>query len=177
MGSLDDQNGDGARDIVIGDWRESNDEGRVHIIDGDTIGTAGVATTLTAGVVLSELRRSDANGEFSVAILNNSDASDPDIDGDGREDLVIAGRVANTTQAALHVWFGPLAPGVQAPAAPDLVITGPASFAANPPSNNSPAMSGAWVDVNNDGLDDICWADWTSNGLDGGLQVLWDDGN
>lgn len=177
MSSIDDQNGDGARDIVIGDWREGNDQGRVHIFDGDTVGTAGIATNATPGVVIAEMQRSDTSGVFGAAIVNNSDGSDPDVDGDGREDLVVAGRIPNTAQAALFIWFGPIGAGVQNPPAPNLVITGPASFAGQPPSAGSPGITAAWTDVNNDGLDDICWADWTSNGLDGGMQVLWDDGN
>ena len=177
MTSIDDQNGDGARDLVIGDWREGNDQGRVHIIDGDTLGTGGVALNTTPGIVIAEMQFNDTSGVFGVAIGNNASSSDPDIDGDGREDLVVAGRIPSTTQAALFVWFGPIPPGVQNPPAPNLVITGPASFSAQPPASGGPSVSALWADVNNDGLDDICWGDWTSNSSDGGIQVLWDDGN
>ena len=85
-------------------------------------------------------------------------------------------RNAAATQAVLDVWFGPVAPGTRAPN-PDHVITGPASFAGARPTNGGTAITAIWAgDVNADGLDDVCWADWTSNALDGAFQLLWDDG-
>ena len=61
---------------------------------------------------------------------------------------------------------------------PDHVVDGPASFQGTISSNGGSPITAIWAgDVNADGLDDICWSDWTSAGLDGGLQVLWDDGN
>ena len=59
------------------------------------------------------------------------------------------------------------------------------SQSADPPSSAPPplrrvgstAITAIWAgDVNADGLDDVCWADWTSNALDGAFQLLWDDG-
>lgn len=180
MGSIADQNGDGARDILIGDYRFQADNGIAYIIDGDTIGTNGTADTTAPGVALTAIAgpAGAQPAQFGMAILNDAASGAPDVDGDGIEDLVIAGRAAGSTQAVLDVWFGPIGAGVQNPPAPNYVITGPASFQSAIPGNGGSPITAIWAgDVNADGLGDICWADWTSASLDGGLQVLWDDGN
>lgn len=179
MSSIADQNGDGAREIVMGDARFQADNGIVYIIDGDTIGTAGVADTTTAGVVLTSIAPAAGGqpAQFGMAVGDNAYGGSPDVDGDGIEDLVVAGRAVGSTQGVLDIWFGPIGAGVQNPAAPNHVVTGPASFTSPIPGNGGSPVTATWVDVNADGLTDICWADWTSASGDGGLQVLWDDGN
>jgi hypothetical protein len=180
MGSIADQNGDGAREIVMGDYRFQADSGIAYIIDGDTVGIAGIADTIAPGVVLTTFAPSGAAiaPQFGMAVLNDANAAGPDVDGDGIEDLVIAGRATGTNQAVLNVWFGPVGAGIQSPPAPNHVITGPATFVSGPPGNGGSPITAIWAgDVNADGLGDICWADWTSASQDGGLQVLWDDGN
>ena len=179
MGSIADQNGDGARDIVMGDYRLQADNGAAYIIDGDTIGTAGTADTTAAGVVLTTIAPSAGAqpAQFGMAVLNNANGGAPDVNADGIEDLVIAGRVPNSTQAVLNVWFGPVGAGVQSPPAPNYVVTGPATFQSTIPGFGGSPLTAIWAgDVNADGLGDICWADWTSASQDGGLQVLWDNG-
>jgi len=178
VGSIEDQNGDGAREIVIGDFRSGSDAGVVFVIDGNTLGTAGVAATDAPGVVLTELYNASVTPapQLGMAVLNDANAANADLDGDGFEDLIVAGRVAGSTQAALNVWFGPLPTGLLVSPTPDRVIPGPASFLGTRPGIGGSAISAIWAgDVNGDGLDDICWADWTSNAGDGGLQILWDD--
>ena len=181
MGSIADQNGDGARDLVMGDYRFQADNGIVYIIDGDTVGTAGTADINAPGVALTAIAGPAGTmpSQFGMAVLNNARGGvAPDVDGDGVEDLIIAGRAAGTSQAVLNVWFGPIGSGVQSPPAPHHVITGPASFQSAIPGNGGTPISAIWAgDVNADGLGDICWADRTSDGRDGGLQLLWDDGN
>ena len=179
MGSIADQNGDGAREILIGDYRFQADNGIVYVIDGDTVGTNGTADTNAPGVALTAIAgpAGAQAAQFGMAVLNNNYSPAPDVDGDGIEDLVIAGRAPGSTQAVLDVWFGPIGAGVQNPPAPNHVITGPASFTSSIPGNGGSPITAIWCgDVNADGLRDICWADWTSAALDGGLQVLWDDG-
>jgi hypothetical protein len=78
------------------------------------------------------------------------------------------------------VWFGN-----QIPAIADIVVgsanhvvTAPDVFqaAAIGDSDGSP-ITATWVgDVNGDGLEDMCWADWSANGRDGAFVVLYDDG-
>ena len=148
------------------------------IVDGDTVGTAGIAALDAPGVTLTTLFGVQSSEHFGMAIVNNAQTADPDVDGDGVEDLIIAARRPGTTQAVLDVWFGPIAPGTQNPAAPQHVIDGPAGFAGTQSTNGGTPITAIWAgDVNADGLDDVCWADWTSNGLDGSLQLLWDDGS
>ena len=178
MGSIADQNGDGSREIVIGDYRLQADSGVAYIIDGDTVGTAGTADTVTPGVVLTTIAASGAGQQFGMSVLNNANGGGPDVDGDGVEDLVIAGRAGGSNQAVLNVWFGPVGAGIQSPPAPNHVITGPATFQSAVPGAGGSPIIAIWAgDVNADGLGDICWADWTSASLDGGFQVLWDDHN
>jgi hypothetical protein len=43
-GSIADQNGDGARELVFGDYRYLADTGIVVMVDGGVLGTAGVHT-------------------------------------------------------------------------------------------------------------------------------------
>ncbi len=180
MGSIADQNGDGSREIVMGDYRLQADNGVVHIIDGDTVGVGGTADTTTPGVVLTTIAGGAGAqpAQFGMAVLNNAGVASPDVDGDGVEDLVVAGRAAGSNQAVLNVWFGPIGAGVQTPPAPNHVITGPATFQSAIPGNGGSPIKAIWAgDVNGDGLGDICWGDWTSASLDGGIQILWDDGN
>lgn len=175
VGSIGDQNGDGARDLVLADFRDGADSGAVYIVDGDTVGTAGTAV-LGPGVTLTALVGPTPGGQFGMAVVNNAQTTTPDVDGDGLEDLIVAARAPASTQAVLDVWFGPVAPGTRAPD-PDHVITGPAGFQGTRPTNGGTAITAIWAgDVNADGLDDVCWADWTSDALDGSFQLLWDDG-
>ncbi|HVV81866.1 MAG TPA: fibronectin type III domain-containing protein, partial [Kofleriaceae bacterium] len=179
MGSIADQNGDGAREIVIGDYRYQADNGVVYIIDGDTVGTNGTADTTAPGVALTIIAGPPGGqpAQFGMAIVNNANGLAPDVDGDGVEDLIIAGRAPGTNQDVLDVWFGPVGAGSQNPPAPNYVVTGPATFTSNVPGFGGSPISAIWAgDVNADGLRDICWADWTSASQDGGLQILWDDG-
>lgn len=177
MTSIADQNGDGARDLVFADHRAGNDVGVVFVVDGDTTGTAGVASLADAGVVISTFTGDAAGAQFGMAVLDDAGATAPDVDGDGREDLVIAGRVSGQTQAALLVWFGPIPHGSVSAVGADHAIVGPASFQGAAPSNGGTAMAAIWAgDVNGDGLDDVCWADKTSASGAGSFQVLWDDG-
>lgn len=178
VGSIADQNGDGARDLVLADFRDQGDNGVAFIVDGDATGTAGTALLTTPGVTLTTIRNPVNGEQFGMAVVNNARAARPDVDGDGIEDLILAARQPGSTQAVLDVWFGPIAPGVQSPPAPDHVITGPASFRGVRPNIGGSAITALWAgDVNADGLDDVCWADWTSNSLDGGFQLVWDDGS
>jgi len=178
--SIADQNGDGARDLLLGDYRYNGDVGIVLVVDGDTVGTGGVATILTNGPtafsapVITPLLGSAANQARGMAVVNNANGTNPDVNGDGNEDLVVASRQAVAGPAVLEVWFGPL---VGFNPAVSHVITGPSSFAAAVPGIGGSPVNAIWAgDVNADGLDDVCWADWTSSSRDGGFQLLWDDG-
>jgi len=171
-----DRNGNGARELVFGDYRYAADAGIVVVVDGGVLGTAGVHTLNQFGTgTLTTIAGATASARFGMQIVNNANGTTPDVDGDGIEDLLVVGTVGGV--AAMNVWFGPVPLGVQPTIAPDHQISGPASFGAAIPGIGGSPITAIWAgDVNADGLDDVCWADWTSNGRDGGLQLLWDDG-
>ena len=79
----------------------------------------------------------------------------------------------------MYVWFGGSIPtGTVTTATAGHVISGPSEFNGNLPSNGASNVTAIWAgDVNADGLADVCWGDATGNGLDGSVQILWDDGN
>jgi hypothetical protein len=175
-GSIADVNGDGARDLVISAYRQGPNAGRVLIVDGNTVGTGGVAGTNDAGVVVTTINPAGGTTLLGAAIVNNATSPGADVDGDGFEDLIVSHRVAGI--AGLSVWFGGSIPtGTVTSATAQHVITGPSEFASTIPGFGGTPHVAIWAgDVNGDGLDDICWGDSTGNGSDGAIQVLWDDG-
>jgi hypothetical protein len=177
VGSVSDVNGDGARDLVVGIPEDGANLGRVLILDGNATGTAGVASTATAGVVVTDLSPGTGMAFVGAGVVNNGEASGADIDGDGSEDLLLSARIGGT--ASLLVWFGGSVPvGAGSANTADLVISGPATFTGATPSNGGTNIVAKWAgDVNADGLPDIIWSDSTGNAADGSFQVLWDDGN
>jgi hypothetical protein len=180
-GSISDINGDGARDLVISAYREGTNvsAGRVLIIDGNTVGTAGVALTSDTGVVITTINPAAGTALLGASIVNNASHPGADVDGDGFEDLIVSQRLGTGSGTArLLVWFGGSLPtGTVTSATAQHVITGPSTFSGGtPPFGGTPHVA-IWAgDVNGDGLDDICWGDSTGNSLDGSIQVLWDDG-
>lgn len=177
VGSITDLNGDGARELVVGVPEDGANLGRVLILDGNAMGTAGVASTATVGVVVTDVAPGASMGFLGAGVVNNHAVSGADIDGDGLEDLIVTARLNGI--ASLYVWFGGAIPvGATTVASADLIIAGPATFTGLTPSNGGTNITAAWAgDVNADGLPDIIWGDGTGNSSDGSFQVLWDDGN
>ncbi len=176
VGVIADRNGNGSHELVFGDYRYAADAGIVVVVDGGVLGTAGTHTIDPFGTgTITTIAGSAVNARFGMQIVNNANAVSPDVDKDGVEDLLVVGTAGGV--AAMNVWFGPIPTGVQATIAPDYQVSGPASFPAAIPGIGGSPITAIWAgDVNADGLDDVCWADWTSNALDGGFQLLWDDG-
>src|SRR5262249_22341410 len=78
--SIEDLDGDGARDLVISAYRAS--AGQVLIVSGALLGNAsGVATTSDAGVVITTLNPGAGVQRFG-AVIAARDGSNDDIDGD-----------------------------------------------------------------------------------------------
>jgi hypothetical protein len=173
--SIADLDGDGSSDIAISAYRNLNGAGQVLVIDGDTVGTDGVAKTNQPGVVLTTIQGS--SGMRLGAVLAAHDArSSNDIDGDGAADLLVGGVVSNV--ARLFVWFGGTLPrGSTTPATAAASIIGPSVFGFSSARPHGPAGQARWAgDLNGDGLDDLCWSSPYDNatGLDGAFAVLFD---
>jgi hypothetical protein len=173
VASIEDQNGDGARDLVIGAYRAQNDRGQVLIVSGNIVGTGGVARTSDSGVTLATINAGATISGLGAAIASHA-ASRADIDGDGREDLFIAGR--SGVSGAGFVWFGGAIPrGTVTTATAQYAITAPKLFTFERQRPQGFGGQAQWIgDINHDGLDDLCWASPFDNSGDGGFEVLWD---
>jgi FG-GAP repeat len=173
--SIEDQNGDGARDIAISAHRNLSGEGQVYIISGATVGVGGVAKTTDPGVALTTITGGIGMRLGSV-IADHEASSHPDVDGDGKEDLIIGGAINNV--ARLFVWFGgTIPPGATTVASAGYMITGPTTFQFTTNRPQGDAGEARWIgDINGDGLDDVCWTSPydSANNVDGGFEVLWD---
>jgi hypothetical protein len=168
-----DVDGDGVRDIAVGAWQVGANDGQVVIVNGATVGTAGVAKTGDPGVVLTSINGASMQ-RLGVGIALRARTS-ADVDGDAIDDLLVAGVFGGA--ARLYTWYGGTIPvGITTTASAGYVLTGPSSFAFTL-SNTTPPAAVSWVgDVNGDGLDDVCWSSPFDNAKDGSFELLWDDG-
>jgi hypothetical protein len=173
--SIPDENDDGAAELVISAYRDASNMGQVYVIDGDVVGTGGVARATDAGVVLTSIRGVSGMRLGAVLIARDAQSVD-DIDGDGGRDLAVGGLQGGSGR--LFVWFGGTLPsGLTSTATAGTSIAGPTVFAFNNARPQGPAGQGRWVgDLNGDGLDDVCWASPYDNStsLDGAFAILLD---
>jgi hypothetical protein len=179
MGSIADLNGDGAREIVVGMWRDLANIGRIEIYDGDRVGVQNASTMRLRSITpAADLCGAGGCGLGSAIVNNAAGLLKPDVNGDGLEDLIVVGGMG-AGRIKMLVWFGgsiPTTPDISSDSA-QYVIEGPAFEAgALGDSDGSPSTALWGGDVNGDGLEDICWADWSSTGRDGAFVVLYDDG-
>jgi hypothetical protein len=178
MGSIADLNNDGAREIVVGMWRDLANLGRIEIYDGDRVGVQNASNIRLRSITPSaELCGAGGCGLGSAVVNNAAGLIDPDVNGDGLEDLIVVGGMG-AGRVAMLVWFGgsiPATPDISSSTA-QYVIPAPVEFegAALGDSDATP-ITALWAgDINGDGLEDICWADWSASGRDGAFVLLHD---
>lgn len=169
VSTVRDLNGDGAREIVIADGRAAGG-GYVSFVDGNAVGTQAMSA-----VQVSRITGSSPIFRFGTGMANNWPPSASDVDGDGVDDLVLTGR--QNTPGGLHAYTYivysdalPTSGTVTANATVGHRIPGP-----GPQGDFELAQTAAWVgDLNNDGLSDICWADYEwdpTNGTDASPEI------
>ncbi len=177
MGSIADVDGDGSRDLVLGVWRDLANLGRVEIVSGSATGSHDV-TELRITEILPPIGACPTEGcGLGSAIVNNATSLlDPDVDGDGLEDLLIVSGIGQGRMSML-VWYGGSIPTGQVFSdSADHEIAAPEAFEAGARGNSDGTpITATWIgDVNGDGLEDICWADSSASGRDGAFEVLYD---
>ena len=165
MGTLEDQDGDGDRELLVSSWRQGL--GRLVVVSGGLSGVRSipgpsVRTTITGS----------GSGAFRIglAIAENRLTGAPDVDRDGREDLVFAGDV---DRLQIFVFYGDDIPtGTVGAGAAPYRIGAPPSFRGDLPfAQGSPAALTWAGDVNADGLDDLALGDPAA----AAFEVLWDE--
>jgi hypothetical protein len=181
MGSIADLNGDGAREIVVGMWRDLANIGRIEIYDGDRVGVQNASTMRLRSITpppAADLCGAGGCGLGSAIVNNAAGLIKPDVNGDGLEDLIVVGGMG-AGRIKMLVWFGgsiPATPDISSDSA-QYVIEAPSFEAGALGDSDASPITALWGgDVNGDGLEDMCWADWSSTGRDGAFVVLYDDG-
>lgn len=172
LGSIDDQDGDGFRDIVVTGHFEGT--GRAWIVSGSRTGNL---TLNGPADYITRVSGAVGTGNFGSGMANNVLVENPDINNDGREDLLIAGGKDGISPApTLFVWYGGSIPtGNTTSNSSNYSIEATSEFANLTVVNAPTAVQVIWAgDVNGDGLSDICLTDWKAES-EGLMEILWDE--
>ncbi len=175
MGSIQDQGGDGRRDLVVTAFAAGDTHfGKIYVVAGGT-GTAGgaqVTTDLRTATPQTELTGSQVNWALGVSVANPAAQNGgADIDNDGVEDLVATSRYDASNRGAIYMWHGGSIPATGDQTTAQGHYAGPSVFVWSTTS--------AWVgDVNGDGLNDVAWGDamWQNSAVinqTGAFEVLY----
>lgn len=177
LASIQDQNSDGFRELVITGHEQG--QGTLWIVGGSQTGTLVLNDDTDYLTKISGT--SDNGSRFAAAAVNGADTTEPDVNGDGLEDLVVSGGTpGSTTGVSVFIWYGGRIPvGDALATSATSIISGPAEFTNNVFGGAPNTLQATWAgDVNNDGLPDLCWADWqagVATEAEGRFEILWDD--
>ncbi len=151
--------------LLIGAHRASDGAGLV----------ASVPLTHSGNVELDDIADAIVHGlpgsQFGSAIAKSGSSQHGDVDGDGLADLVIVG---GDGEVELFIWYGDALPhGDTDASSAAYSLSAPIGMQGQEPTIGGSPATASWVgDVDNDGLDDLAWADWTGNARDGLFELL-----
>jgi hypothetical protein len=168
--TIDDRDNDGSRELVVTAHAFNNNRGQVLVIAGDTLGSSGVALTTEPGVVLTTIN--GASQQRLGAILLARSTLDSDFDGAGADDLLLVAREGNGSLGFL--WYGTALPaGATTTATASFSFSTPSSFRIGQVNRTGALGVARWVgDLDDDGLEDVCWASRIDAGDDGSFEVF-----
>ncbi len=168
--TIDDRDGDGARELVVSAHAFNGARGQVLVLSGATLGTGGVARTSDAGVTLTTIN-GGSGARLGAILLARSDI-DSDFDGVATDDLLVVGRLGTADRGFL--WYGGALPiGTTTTASASFSITTPATFRIGFLNRAGSQGVARWVgDLDDDGLEDVCWATPITTGDDGAFEVF-----
>ncbi len=206
VGTISTVNGDLTRDIVVTAPRDGPlhptdstlalpEQGVVYIVDGSKTGAIKTDAMVDGfPFTLIEISGDEDRLHFGARVLNNHTARNgiesADLDMDKKEELIIVAGI--TSDNAMYIWYNDsLEPNtsiettIMSYASADHVVLAPSpefNGQKRPPANGGEpiTMNAIWAgDVNNDGLEDICWASiHNANAFDdrdGVIEVLYDN--
>lgn len=163
--TTDDRDGDGTRDLLVSAYLTNGNRGQVLLLAG---GITGSVSTSDPGVTLTTINGTSGQ-RLGALVLARSDR-DSDVDGATSSDLVIAGR--GNSGPLGFLWYGDEFPlGTTTTTSASTTIPAPAGFRFGFRTGAQGVMQ--WVgDLDDDGLEDVCWASPITTGDDGMFEVF-----
>lgn len=165
--TIDDRDGDGARELVISAHAFNGARGQVLVLSGVT---TGIAATSAPGVTLTTIN-GGSGARLGAILLARSDL-DSDFDGAATDDLLVVGRLGTSDRGFL--WYGGALPvGTTTTASASFSFATPTEFRIGFINRTGSQGVARWVgDLDDDGLEDVCWATPITTGDDGAFEVF-----
>jgi hypothetical protein len=165
--TIDDRDGDGARELVISAHAFNGARGQVLVLSG---ATTGIAATSAPGVTLTTIN-GGSGSRLGAILLARSDL-DSDFDGAATDDLLVVGRLGTSDRGFL--WYGGALPvGTTTTTSASFSFATPTEFRIGFINRTGSQGVARWVgDLDDDGLEDVCWATPITTGDDGAFEVF-----